>query len=149
MRVRRINLCYFAGYCALMLWLLFGRERYASADGYWHLLNDRFNPVPFETILRFVNVLTGDFSGEMKWHAVVNLFGNVIMFVPLGYFTAKLWSRFRPLWRCALYGAGIIVCVELLQLVTLLGTCDFDDLLLNVIGICAGYGLYRMTETAK
>lgn len=149
MKSRKVSKWIFAGYCVLMLWLLFGRERYATPEAFWDVFEDRFNPVPFETILRFVKVLRGDFSGEMKRHAIVNLVGNVIMFVPLGYFPAKLWQNFRPLWRCALYGGGIIVCVEVLQLVTLLGTCDFDDLLLNVIGISVGYGIYRLTGNRK
>ena len=41
-------------------------------------------------------------------------------------------------------GAGIIVLVELTQMLTLLGTCDVDDLILNVLGIWLGERLYRL-----
>lgn len=41
---------------------------------------------------------------------------------------------------------GIIVAVELLQLFTLLGSCDIDDLILNMIGAFLGYGLFRMVQ---
>lgn len=141
MKGRRICFWTFVAYCALMVWLLFGRSQYGPGQ-----LADNFNPVPFETILRFCRVLLGDFSLGMKKHAVVNLVGNVVMFVPLGFFTAMLWRQFRPLWRCALLGGGIIVCVELTQLLTRVGSCDFDDLLLNVVGICMGYGLMRLKK---
>ena len=139
MKGRKWDICFFAVYCALMGWLLFGREQYEPA-----LRAENFNPMPFETILRFWRVLTGDFSLDMKRHAVVNLVGNVIMFVPLGFFTSRLWQQFRPLWRCVLLGGGIIVGVELAQYLNRVGSCDFDDLLLNVVGISIGYGLYRL-----
>ena len=38
---------------------------------------------------------------------------------------------------------GIIVIIELIQLFTLLGSCDIDDLLLNTIGAVIGWLLWR------
>lgn len=144
MKGRRISIVIFAAYCALMLWLLFGREQYDYRQA-----AENFNPVPLETVIRFVKILAGDYSTGLKRHAVINLVGNVIMFVPLGFFTALLWRRFRPLWRCLLWGGGIIVCVELTQFATRLGSCDFDDLLLNVIGIGLGYALMKLFQRRK
>ena len=144
MKRRRLYLCAFVGYCVLMAWLLFGRERYAPSQ-----MTLNFNPMPLETILRFIHVLVGDFSAGMKRHAVINLVGNVVMFVPLGFFTSMLWRQFHPLWRCALLGGGIIVCVELTQLLSRVGSCDSDDVLLNVVGICLGYGLLRWIRKGK
>ena len=149
MKKRNVCVWAFAAYCALMAWLLFGRERYAAPNGYWQQVAENINPVPLETITRFVGFLINDFSAELKRHAVINLVGNVIMFVPLGIFLPMLWTRFRPLWRCLLWGGAIIVCVELIQLFALVGSCDFDDLLLNVIGIAMGYGLYRLSGRKK
>jgi glycopeptide antibiotics resistance protein len=146
----RKALCWgFAAYCALMIWLLFGRERYAAPHGYWQQVADNINPWPFETVVRFIRYLVGNYSDGLKRHALVNLVGNVIMFVPLGFFAAKLWEGFRPLWRCLLWGGLIIVCVELIQLFALVGSCDFDDLMLNVLGIGLGYGLYRWVQGRK
>lgn len=146
MKGRKVCFWTFVGYCALMAWLLFGRERFPAPLGYWQQVADNINPQPFETIVRFVGLLTGNVSDGLKRHAIVNLVGNVIMFVPLGFFPALLWRRFRPLWRCLLQGGAIIVCVELIQLFALVGNCDFDDLLLNVIGIGLGYGLYHLVR---
>ncbi len=147
MRKRNVCIWSFAAYCALMIWLLFGREQYHTVSDYWQQVALNFNPVPFETIVRFVGFLVGDYSDALKRHAIVNLVGNVIMFVPLGFFLALLWERFRPLWRCLLWGGLIIVCVELTQLFALVGSCDFDDLMLNVVGIGMGYGLYRLVSS--
>ena len=146
MKGRKAFCWVFAAYCALMVWLLFGRERYAAPDGYWQQIADNINPWPFETVVMFIRYLVCDYSDGLKRHAVINLVGNVIMFVPLGALTAAIWERFRPLWRCLLWGGLMIVCVELIQLFALVGSCDFDDLLLNEVGIGMGYGLYRLLE---
>ena len=146
MKHRNGWLCAFVLYCGLMAWLLFGRERFAAPMGYWQQVLANINPVPFETISRFVGFLVHDYADGLKRHAIVNLVGNVIMFVPLGFLPALLWKRFRPLWRCLLWGGAIVVCVELTQLFALVGSCDFDDLMLNLVGIGLGYGLYRLTQ---
>ena len=57
MRHRRTVIFIFAGYCALMAWLLFGRERFEAPMGYWNQVLENINPLPFETIIRFVKVL--------------------------------------------------------------------------------------------
>ena len=139
----------FIAYCALMAWLLFGRERYDAPMGYWKQIANNMNLLPFETIVMFANFLINDYNVGLKRHAIVNLVGNVIMFVPLGFFMSALWKKFRPLWRCLLWGAGITVCVELIQLFALVGSCDFDDLMLNVVGIGLGYGAYRLNGGGK
>ena len=82
MRKRNVCIWSFAAYCALMIWLLFGREQYHTVSDYWQQVALNFNPVPFETIVRFVGFLVGDYSDALKRHAIVNLVGNVIMFLP-------------------------------------------------------------------
>ena len=149
MKGRKAHFWSFVAYCALMVWLLFGRERIAAPHGYWQQVAQNINPWPFQTITMFVDFLVKDYSDGLKRHAIVNLVGNVIMFVPLGYFTAALWKGFRPLWRCLLRSGLIIVCVELVQLFALVGSCDFDDLMLNLVGVGLGYGLYRLVQSRK
>ncbi|WP_349305985.1 VanZ family protein [Clostridium swellfunianum] len=34
--------------------------------------------------------------------------------------------------------------MEIVQLIFYLGTCDIDDLILNVLGSLLGYGVYRL-----
>ena len=72
-------------YGVLMLWLLFG-QRIGSENQlpYLQALEDNLNLHPGETILRYIHLLQGDYSGYLKQHAFINLFGNVIMFIPLG-----------------------------------------------------------------
>lgn len=134
----------FWGYCALMAWLLFGRTRLAIVDGYWNTLAQHVNLIPFYTVRLFINVLVEDYGQGLNRVAIINLVGNVIMFLPLGFLPPLLWKAFQKWWKMLLWGTGVIVCVELIQLFTLVGKCDIDDLLLNVVGIAVGYGIYRI-----
>lgn len=143
MKRNRILATLFVIYCALMLWLLFARPGYTEGIPYGQQL--KMNLLPFETILRFLRLLQND-SPELVRHAVINLFGNIIMFIPLGFCLSAIWSRLRRLWKVLLVTTLIIGLVELIQLVTLVGSCDVDDLILNVLGAAIGYGAYRFTN---
>jgi len=74
--------------------------------------------------------------------AIVNLFGNIALFVPLGYFLPRLWEGLRKWWRTWLATLLVMTAVELTQLFTLRGTCDVDDLILNLLGAAIGYGIF-------
>ena len=39
--------------------------------------------------------------------------------------------------------------VELLQMLLLVGTCDVDDLIQNLLGAALGYGLFRLMRWGK
>lgn len=62
---------------------------------------------------------------------------NVIMFVPVGMLSGLLW-KWRGLW----VAAGLSIVIELLQLVTSRGLCEFDDVLHNLIGAVIGTTSY-------
>ena len=80
----------------------------------------------------------------MLRHIVINLAGNVIMFIPLGFFLPLNWKVFRKLPGLILTVLGIILCIELLQMVTMLGSLDVDDVLLNMLGCSMGYYLWKI-----
>ena len=130
-----------AAYSILMIWLLFFREGYDPALPYMDQL--KFNLTPFATISRYVQHLTWANRQDLWGSAAVNLLGNIIMFIPLGFLMPRVFRRLRKLWKTLLLCIGIIVAIELVQLVTLVGTCDVDDLILNVLGIYLGYFLCR------
>ena len=141
MKRRYVYHALFWTYCIMMAWLLFGRTRFVVEDGYWNTLSQHVSLTPFHTIRLFANVLLGDYSDGSRRSAIINLYGNVIMFLPLGFLPPLLWKAFRKWWKMLLWGVGIITCVELCQLFALVGNCDIDDLLLNLVGVFMGYGL--------
>ncbi len=77
-------------------------------------------------------------------HSLYILAGNVVMFLPFGFFAALLWRGYT--WRRALVtGLCVTGAVECWQL--LVGRAfDIDDLMLNTLGVLAGFGLLRLLE---
>ena len=131
---------WFFAYVLLMLWLLFGqRMEGGQLDISFRGDRNKINLIPFETVRLYWRVLQKGASAGLLIHSVINLAGNVVMFVPLGWFLPNLWKAFRGFFRTVIFGASLICLVELLQYITGLGSCDIDDLILNTAGIILGY----------
>ena len=139
----------FGAYCVLMLYLLFFRHRapILLEPSYAETLQRNLNFIPGDTILRFARLLR--YYPGYRHAAIVNLFGNIGMFIPLGFGLPWVHAALRRWWKTLLTAAGVIVCVELVQLVTLLGHCDVDDLILNLIGVLIGYLIWFLALGRK
>ncbi len=149
MTQKRIWQLLFALYCAVMLWLLFGRAEASGPLPYWDQLTMRLNLIPLRTLRHQLRLLTDTARPWLIRHAAINLGGNVALFVPLGIFLPRLFPRLRRLWKVLAVTAGIITAVEAVQVLTLLGRCDIDDLILNLLGAALGYWLYRCAFAQK
>ncbi len=68
---------------------------------------------------------------------------NVLLFVPLGFFLPLLWSKFSTQKHTLLFGLGMTVSIELLQLLTYRVT-DVDDVITNFLGTWLGYLLFKV-----
>ena len=135
--VRGILWVGFAAYILWMLWLLFGQR--LGTHVYTQHLAERVNLHPFATVRRYVTLLQNSQSPGLLRHAVVNLAGNIVMFVPLGFFLPCVFWVFRRFYRTFLTCLILIVLIEWIQYITGLGTCDVDDVILNLMGISIGY----------
>lgn len=134
----------FALYGILMLWLLFGqRMGTGPSEGYLEQLAGNLNLVPFKTIYEYLRMSGSDAGISLVRHAFINLAGNVVMFVPPGFFLPLFWPRLRTFGRFLPCVIKVVLMIEAIQLFTLLGVCDIDDLILNVSGAAAGYMLFR------
>ena len=131
-------------YVAIMLWLLFGRSnRYVEGIDYVQQMKNNMSLRPFFTIRNYLYVVTHHSQGSPLYrHCMINLIGNVALFIPAGVFLPLLWKRLRNFFLFLLVCFLAISLVEGLQLVTLLGSCDVDDLILNLVGMILGYLLY-------
>ena len=136
-------------YCLTMLWLLFGRRQYQFNGDYHEIFDTLVNLQPLKTINSYLYVLENREEVYLRQVAAYNLFGNVLLFIPYGIFLPYLFKRLRAFWKTMLFGIFTIVCVELLQIFTLRGSCDIDDLILNTISIFLGYIMYRMTHLKR
>ena len=129
----------FAAYLLLMLWLLFIRHRGIPAEDYWMQLLGRINLVPFSSMGSMLRALWHNPYPGVLWTVVYNIGGNIVMFVPLGFFLRLLFPKCRPFLRCMGTVALIMATVELCQLFTLRGFCEVDDVMLNVLGAAIGW----------
>ncbi len=101
--------------------------------------NYSYNVVPFKTILFYL-------SGEVNpLIAIYNLVANVGLFIPYGIAFFLLNKSGRPS-NGLLIVVPIfsIVLIESIQLVTLRGSLDVDDLILNLSGVGIGYALFPL-----
>jgi glycopeptide antibiotics resistance protein len=115
------------------------------ADGpFEHLPNVWLNPFPFHTIARATR------SGSSGLALAV---GNVIAYLPLGIVLGLVDSRAR-VGRVIAIALLVSGGVELLQLSISLvvgfpyRAADIDDVLLNVLGVVAGYAMVRLVIPA-
>jgi glycopeptide antibiotics resistance protein len=86
------------------------------------------NFVPFKTIAYYLN------GGSNTLIALWNIGGNIVLFVPLGVLVPLILPRFSKVRHIAAIAFGASLLLELVQLLTGLGSFDVDDLLLNVLG---------------
>ncbi|HBS46754.1 MAG TPA: hypothetical protein DEA91_23935 [Paenibacillus sp.] len=96
--------------------------------------------VPFRTVSLYFNLD----NGLSLINRLVNLLGNVVVFIPFGFLSPLV--KIRPVsWlRISLYTVPCILLLECLQMLLHVGSFDIDDLLLNMLGVWTGYGLFRV-----
>lgn len=76
----------------------------------------------------------------------LNIFGNVLAFMPFWLFLPVIWVRTRHWYITVLLSFAMSLLVETMQLVGKVGSFDVDDLLLNTIGGFAGYIIFVLAR---
>lgn len=61
---------------------------------------------------------------------------NIIMFIPVGILSGLIWK-----WRGLIFAVCLSVVIEILQLITIRGLCEFDDVIHNMIGAAIGVSI--------
>lgn len=92
----------------------------------------RANFVLFSTINKYINRLD-------NWHAFKNIVGNIVLFIPLGFFIPLVSKNTKRFIRTMFNSFLFILFIESAQLITNIGSFDVDDFLLNMIGALIGY----------
>ncbi len=133
-------------YTALMLALMFGRARFAFSSSYKEMLLANMNLIPFRTVKEMCEIVFMGTRAYLLRLAVVNLVGNVIMFVPFGFLLPLGFRACERLSRTLLYMFCALLICEAAQLFSLRGIFDVDDLIFNLAGVCAGYGVFRLCK---
>ena len=96
----------------------------------------RINLIPFLYITDY----------EVKREALINIIGNVSLFIPTGIILPILYKRLNSFWNVLLAGAGISLCIEVIQLLLSNSVTDIDDLILNTAGVIIGYAVFSLVR---
>ena len=105
----------------------------------------RYNLTLFREIKRFYRYR--DILGRRAF--LINIFGNVLAFVPFGFLMPRLFERFNNWFWITLYALEFSFIVEVIQLIFKLGSFDVDDLFLNTVGGFVGYMSYYLLDGRK
>jgi len=97
------------------------------------------NFVPFKTIKMYMQYY--DLPGLRSFS---NLFGNVLVFVPVGVLLPMVHRASRNVWVMLANALIFIVGIEVFQLFSNFGAFDVDDIILNIFGVLVGCCLYRI-----
>jgi|GEM_PF-975057 len=83
---------------------------------------------------------------DLKKNCLLNTFGNLALFLPLGILLPLSGERFRTLKRVLLIALCLSVSIETIQFILRffgnLRAVDIDDVIINTLGACLGYALY-------
>ncbi|MCM3253622.1 VanZ family protein [Priestia aryabhattai] len=93
------------------------------------------NLIPFHTILRIL-------KSDSLYKAIVNIIGNVFLFVPTGFILPIKFKKLNSLFKTALIGLFISILIEYIQLFIPHRWTDIDDVILNTTGTIIGYKLF-------
>lgn len=128
-------------YALLLVYILFlySREHYGSVFSFAEYIRYFTNVIPFKSISLYVKALS-DGNIEIP---IMNLFGNLLFFVPAGLYLPCLFKALRMFSRYTLCMVCLLFAVEAAQLLLRTGSFDIDDFILNTAGACLGFLIFK------
>ena len=113
-----------------LMFLGFGREQHEA---------NIVRLLPFVSTILFVQNTT-------SWESIIiNLLGNIIMFIPFG-FLGWLNAKYFSFKKLIVDFLSALIIVEALQYLTRLGVFDIDDLALNSLGVWIGFQMRKFID---
>lgn len=98
----------------------------------------RINLIPFRSIRTFFRHFQFDLF-------MVNIVGNIVMFIPWGFGLPFLWKKRQSVFSAVVFSALLPLCIETIQL--FIGrSVDVDDLILNFAGGMLGFSIYLFSR---
>lgn len=134
---RCISVILFVAYICVLVYFLF----FAENMGRTHTVRSySYNLIPLKEINRFITHRAA-LGAKAVW---LNLAGNVAAFIPFGLFIIPVSGRKLSVGAAVLLTFDVSVFVEIIQLITKVGSFDVDDLILNTIGGIVGVLMYKL-----
>ena len=141
-RIQFVSVILFYFYMLALVYFLLlsdGFGRLSVYDDY------HYNLIPFKEISRFWK-----YQDTVGFEVMfLNIFGNILAFVPFGFFVSRLSKKGGNLFFGTLMGLELSLLVELCQLIFRIGSFDVDDILLNTLGAFFGYLIHWCLRKMK
>ena len=135
----------FVAYSVVLVYVLFFSRRAQMNYPIPEYFEKFSNFVPLKTISNYIRLLPKGYV-TLAW---ANVFGNFILFLPMGMMIPCVFKKIDRFWKVVLLNFAIILCVEMLQCVFRVGVIDVDDVILNISGAMLGYGIISIPPFAK
>lgn len=136
-RLIKVSRLLFLGYIFLVLYFLL----FAESFGRTEIKQDySYNLTAFKEIKRYIEWAKASDTGFKMM--LLNIWGNVLCFVPYGFFIPVLFKKMRHMAAVTIAALGFSVFVETFQLLFKIGSFDIDDIILNTAGGIIGFILY-------
>lgn len=140
---RVLKWAFFILYMIVLIYLVFFAESMGRTGHTGYVYNLR----PFREIKRYWKYLGR--ADRMGMIALLNIVGNILAFVPFGIFVPLLSDGKCQFVAVFFSTFCMTLSIELLQLITKVGTFDVDDILLNCVGGVLGYCLYAVARAFR
>ena len=132
-KIYRIFILPYTIFLLYLMFLGFGREQHEA---------NIVRLLPLVSTILFVQNTT-------SWESIIiNLFGNIIMFIPFG-FLGWLNAKYFSFKKLIVDFLSALIIVEALQYLTRLGVFDIDDLALNFLGVWIGFQMRKFIDHFK
>ena len=139
-----VTVCIYIFVLYYMLFCLVGREMVVMSESmldnfnYWNSIN----LIPFKTVAEYI---TASIDGSIREHALRNLFGNLFLFLPAGFYLPFYVQKMIEIKNYCIVTALSIIVIEIVQLATRSGSLDIDDFILNFAGALIGVIVFTRT----
>ncbi len=133
-----LGIILFCAYIGFLLWRVF----FYAYGGYHRTPGGMigYNLVPFKTIAGYIK--NYQFLNREIWF--LNLFGNVLAFMPFGFLFPIIFRGVRRLKYISVATGVFSLLIEMVQFALGVGTFDVDDVILNTMGGVLGYLIFRI-----
>lgn len=131
-RNQKLGWVLFIAYLALLVYFMFFAESFGRNP---EQRDYAYNLELFKEIKRFYK-----YRKQLGMEAfLLNIVGNVVGFMPCGFFLPIISRRSKKWYNTILFGFCLSLCIEITQLIFKVGSFDVDDLFLNTLGGALGF----------
>lgn len=144
----------FTLYLMALFYVLFIYERsidlsWIARGGFSTLVErqeEHLNLILFKNIFHYLQTM--NYATGMR-NIIVNIGGHMLMFTPFGFFLPRINKRFQNIRFFIGIALLIMFLIEGLQFLTMSGSFDVDDALLNMIGAIIGFVFLRNPDNLE